>query len=128
MKRVAVVGSFIVLSFGVGACGPDYDHTDITGVKASGLAGSFDKAKLDVHEGLIVKAHIVGWNDDREAVPLEVRAVDPTVVEVAGIISDRDYAFVGLRSGHTQIELRFEGEVVLIVEADVHPQPELPPP
>jgi hypothetical protein len=113
---------------GLAACGPDYDHTEISAVKSPALGGGLTMQKLDVHEGLIVKAHIVVWNDDKEPMPLDVRAVDPTIVEVAGVVSDRDYAFVGLKAGHTQVEFRADGDVVLTVDADVLPQPDQPPP
>jgi hypothetical protein len=116
------------LAIGVAACGPEYERTEITGVKQTDLGGNITIEQINVPEGLIIKAHIVVWNDDNVQMPLAVRAVDPSIIEVAGVVNDRDYAFVGLKQGHTQIQFVAEDTVVLTVEADVTAQPALPAP
>lgn len=108
------------------ACGTEYERTEISGVKKTDLGGDLTVQRLAVPEGLIVKAHIVVWNDDNVQMPLAVRSVDPSVVEVAGVVNDRDYAFIGLKAGRTQIQFVAEDSVVLTVEAEVTAQPPLP--
>ena len=115
-----------VLSFGAIACGAEYERTEITGVRVSNLGGEVSVQRIDVPEGLIVKAHIVVWNDDNEAMTLSVRAVDPNIVEVAGVVNDRDYAFIGKKQGRTAVQFLADGKVVLTVQADVTAQPTLP--
>jgi hypothetical protein len=105
MKPAKVLGACLSLVILLGACGPHYDHTDITGVQASELGGGIDKAELSIPEGLIVKAHIEPKNDDGKDMTLSLRAIDPSVVDVSAVISANDYAFIGLKAGHTQIGL-----------------------
>jgi hypothetical protein len=124
LGRIALV----VGSFGAAGCAPEFDHAEISGVKQTGLGGGLTMTKLDVPEGLIVKAHIVMWNDDKKAMGLSIRAADPAVIEVASVVNDRDYAFVGLRTGHTQVEFRADDKLVLTVDAEVKPQPDMPAP
>jgi hypothetical protein len=118
------MAAIVASAVGLAACGPKYDHTDITAVKSSGLGGGLDKAALSVPEGLVVKAHIVVMNDDNKPMDVSIRALDPSFVEVAGVVNDRDYAFLGKRVGHTQIEFATDDTVVLTLEADVTAQPE----
>lgn len=115
-----------IVAFGLAACGPSYERTEITGIRLSKLGGGIDNHRLEVHEGMIVKAHIVAWNDDQEPMPLLIRAVDPSVIEVARVIHADDYAFIGLRLGQTKIELVADGEVVHRIDAEVVAQPEMP--
>lgn len=105
------------------ACGDDYDHADISGVQASPLGGDFSVQHLTVPEGTIVKAHIVLKNDDDEKMQLAVDSKDTRILEVHGIVNDSDYAFLGMSVGHTQLVFKADDDVVLVVEADVTPQP-----
>lgn len=115
------------LALGVTACGPEYDRTEISAVKGQNtLGGAINTQRLDVPEGLVITAHIVVWNDDNEQMSLGVRSKDPSVVEVAGVVNDRNYAFLGLKPGQTEIELVADGTVVLTIPATVATQPELP--
>lgn len=114
------------LAIAATACGPDYDRTDIQGVIASPLGGRVDRTRIEVPVGMIVKAHIVPWNDDREPMEATIRSRDPGVVEVAQVVSDRDYAFLGLRRGTTQIEIRADGDLVLVIDAIVSDQAPAP--
>jgi hypothetical protein len=121
LLRMATVLSAVAL--GLVACGPDYDHTDISAVRKTKLGGDMNIQRLEVPEGLVLKAHIVVWNDDEEAMPLVVRSKDPKIVEVAGVVNDRDYAFLGLQRGRTEIEFVADDTVVLTIEANVVAQP-----
>jgi hypothetical protein len=125
LTRRAVV--LAALALGAMACGPEYNRTEITAEKGRNtLGGGVSKQRLDVPEGLVITAHIVAWNDDNEQMPLGVRSKDPSVVEVKGVVNDRNYAFVGLKEGTTEIELIADGDLVLTIPATVTKQPELP--
>jgi hypothetical protein len=119
MKRLSLLLLALV------ACGgPDYDHTDISSIKQSELGGGIDKATLSVPEGLVVTAHIQSWDDDKKSMALSIRSHDSNVVEIAGVISPNDYAFIGLKAGHTQIDFSAGDTVVMTIDADVTSQPE----
>jgi hypothetical protein len=124
-RRAHIVRTAIALCTLV-ACGSDYDRTELTGTIPDDLGGGISLTRLQVHEGMILKSHIVAWNDDRKPMALTVRSRDTNIVQVASVISDRDFAFVGRNAGHTQIELIADDTLVLTIEADVTPQPELP--
>lgn len=122
----SILGRAIVLAGIVGAavaCGPDYERMEMSGTVKDDFGGTIDIRRLTVHEGMIVKSHLVAWNDDQEAMPLVVRVEDPDTVELASVISDRDYAFIGRKQGRTRINFEADGVLVLIVEAEVVPQP-----
>ncbi len=122
VRRSAFVGAIALASI---ACGPEYERTEFSATVAE-LGGSVSVQRLELYEGMIVKSHIVAWNDDREPMPLLVRTGDPATVEVAGVISPHDYAFVGRQAGTTKIEFVADGTLVLVIEAVVLPQPDLP--
>jgi hypothetical protein len=107
----------------VTGCKPQYDHTDITNVVRSKLGGDMSIQHLGVPEGMILKAHIVVYNDHKDPMPLEIRSSNPDMVEVAMVVSDRDYAFIGKRAGHAEIQFIGDGQPVVTIEADVTPQP-----
>ncbi len=121
--RILFLG--VVTGAGV-ACGPDYERMELSGRVQEDFGGTIDLQRLEVHEGMIVKSHIVAWNDDHEAMPLVVRVDDTSTVELANAISDRDYVFIGRKVGKTRITFEADGVLVLIVDAEVLPQPEVP--
>lgn len=106
----------------LGGCADEYERTDITNVRKSDLGGAISTSRIEVPVGMIVTAHIVPFNDDREMMAAELRSANPDVVEVAHVVSDRDYAFLGMRPGVTEVELRADGKVVLIIQAVVTEQ------
>jgi len=125
LGRKAVIVA--ALAFGAMACGPEYDRTEISAVKGrTTLGGTIDTRRLDVPEGLVITAHIAVWNDDNEQMSLGIRSKDPSIVEVKGVVNERNYAFVGRREGTTEIELIADGDLVLTIPATVVKQPELP--
>ena len=125
LGRKAVIVA--ALAFGAMACGPEYDRTEISAVKGhTTLGGAINTQRLDVPEGLVITAHIAVWNDDNEQMPLGIRSKDPSIVVVKGVVNDRNYAFVGLKEGTTQIELIADGDLVLTIPATVVKQPDLP--
>lgn len=111
------------LALALSACGPEYDRTEVSGVTPSKLGGGVSTRSIEVHQGMIVKAHIVVWNDDNEQMSLSVRAADSRIVEVAGVINERDYAFVGLAVGTTEVQFVADEDLVLTVPVTVLPQP-----
>lgn len=118
---------FAALAFGAVACGPEYERTEISAVRGhTTIGGTFNRDRLDVPEGLVITAYIAAWNDDDEPMPLVIRSKDPTVIEVKGVVNERNYAFVGLKAGATEIELIADGDLVHTIPATVTKQPELP--
>ena len=122
-KRVALIAASL---FVLGGCTSEFNHADIVGVKSSPLGGTVNYARIEVPVGMIVKAHIVPYDDARDAMDTELRAKDTSIVDVTNVVSDHDYAFTGLKSGTTEVELRANGKVVLILTAIVTDQPPLP--
>lgn len=126
LRRGFVFALVVPLALGITACAPEYDHTDITAVRASVLGGRVDRARIEVPAGMIVKAHFVSYNDDKKVMPMSLRAKDPAILEIASIVSDYDFAFIGLKPGATEVELLADSKVVLIIAAVVAEQPAPP--
>jgi hypothetical protein len=106
------------------ACGPDYEKTEVTAVKPSPLGGTASSRIVSVPEGMIVKAHVVSFNDDNEVMQAHVLSHDDSIVEVVAVVNDRDYAFIGKKAGRTEVEFQADGETVFTVIAEVTEQPE----
>lgn len=126
LSRVALVGGLGLGALVTSGCGADYDRTDITAVKASPLGGSITTSRIEIPVGMILKAHIVSYDDDRKEMDNDLTVKDPSVADVSAVVSDRDYAFYGLRSGATEVEIRADGKRVLIITVVVTEQPPLP--
>lgn len=109
------------LTAALAACGPEYDRIDIDAVEAE-LGGSINSQRIHVREGLIVKAHIVPWNDDKDPLSLTLRSKDESKLKVAPTVNDRDYVFIGLEAGSTEVEFIVDGKTVMTVPASVTPQ------
>jgi hypothetical protein len=112
--------------FALAGCGHDYDHTDIDAVQPSALGGTVSTQAISVPEGLVVKAHIVPWNDDKDPLSLQVRSKDTTTLQVSPTVNDRVYAFIGLKTGQTEVEFVADGTVVMTVLASVTAQESAP--
>ena len=63
------------------ACGPDYERMEISGTKASPLGGEVKANHVSVPEGMIVKTHVVPFNDDDEMMQAHVFSADPDILE-----------------------------------------------
>jgi hypothetical protein len=122
LGRIAIA---FVCSLAAAGCAAEYDHTDITVVRPppGPLEGSVNHARVQVSVGAVVTAHIVSYDDDHEDMAVELRTKDRSVVEVANVVSEHDYAFLGLRPGVTDVELLAGGKLVLIFTAVVVDQP-----
>lgn len=119
----AVLGSG-ALSF-VG-CGADFDHTDLSNVRPGPLGGNVNYSRVDVVEGALIVAHIANIDDDKDEMKTEFRIQKPQIVDVQGVVSDGDYAFFGLQQGESDVEIRANGKLVLILKVYVSKQPPLP--
>ncbi len=116
----------VVALAGLAGCTAQYDHTDIGQARASVLGGRVDRQGISVPEGMIVTVHIVSYNDDDNIMTMSLRATEPTILDVSNVISDHDFAFIGLKQGVTDVELRADDRVVLVMQAVVGPQPSSP--
>lgn len=119
-KKVFALAACVVTMI---ACGPDYEKTEVTAVKPSPLGGTVSTRQVSVPEGMIVKAHIVTFNDDQEVMHAHVLSHDESIVEVVAVVNDRDYAFIGKKPGRTEVEFQADGETVFTVIAEVTAQP-----
>ncbi|CAN5925173.1 hypothetical protein BH11MYX4_BH11MYX4_59950 [soil metagenome] len=103
-------------------CAAEYDHTEIGKPRQSVLGGRVDRSGIDVPEGMVVTVHIVSYNDDHNIMTMNVRAKDPAILDVSNVISDHDFAFIGLKQGATEVEVLADNRVVLVMSAVVGPQ------
>jgi len=124
MRTTALVVALAALV--LGGCAADYDHTDISNVKAGRLGGRVNYSRVDVPVGALIVAHVANVDDDKDAMKTEFRIKDSKIVDVQGVVSDGDYAFLGLAIGQTEVEIRANGKLVLILTVYVTAQPTLP--
>lgn len=122
-SKTLLTASLLACLAGVAGCGPDYERTDITNPRPSPLGGRVDRSRIEVPAGMVITAHIIPYDDDQEIMPIDLRSRDTGILEVAGVITEHDYAFFGLRPGTTQIELRADNRLVLVIDAVVTEQP-----
>ncbi len=126
MRRMGACAWALSAALAIGAMGcggPDYDHTEFAIGRVSSLGGRVDRSRIEVPEGMIVTAHIVSYNDDDEIMRMTPHSKDPTILDVRPIITEHDFAFVGLKPGVTEVEIEADGHVVLVIAASVVPQP-----
>lgn len=103
--------------FAVG-CGPDYDRTEISGIVAL-AGGECTRERITLRHGTVLKVHIVSKDDGNDEMTNSVSSAQPNILEVANVISDHDYAFLGVSPGRTEVEIKAEGKTVLIIDAFV---------
>lgn len=122
-RTLLTLAALAFASLGV-ACGPDYERLEIEGiVQPSGLTGEVSRARIVVPHGMVMKAHIVAFNDDDDRMALRLRPVDTSILSVETVIADANFAFLGLRPGTTDVEVLADGERVLTIQAVVPEQP-----
>jgi hypothetical protein len=119
----AALAFVAALAVSLTGCAAEYDHTEFGAPRVSILGGRVDRSRIEVPAGMIVTAHIVSYNDDHNVMTMDVRAKDPDIVDVSNVISDHDFAFIGLKPGTTDVEIVADNRVVLIISAVVVPQP-----
>ena len=128
MRRALLVIGAVASIGALAGCGDEYDRTEISAVVPSKLSSNdpnqvINTQRLTIPEGMIIKAHIVVWNDDNVQMPLEIRSSNNSMVEIASVVSDRDYAFIGKAQGTTTVQFLADGKPVVTIEATVIPQP-----
>lgn len=124
-KRLGLALLGLVSTLAMTGCGPSYDHTDFT-ARPSKLGGTVTREQVVVPEGMIVTAHVVSYNDDNKVMSVGFRSRDDATLTVQSVISDHDFAFVGLKQGVTDVELRADNDLVLVITATVVPQTAAP--
>jgi hypothetical protein len=115
-------------AIGTAACGPDYKETDITGIVKGASGNDINYNHVTVLEGTVLKAHIASVNSKGDTMGNAMRTDDPSVMDVAYIISDHDWAFLGIKAGTTKITIQANEQTVLIIDANVVAQPDAPSP
>ena len=110
-----------VAAAALAGCGPDYDHTELTGIVA--LAGAeCTRERIVVTHGTLLKVHVVSKNDSYDEMDNSVTSANKNVLEVAPVINPRDWTLIGVNPGQTEVEIKANGKTVLIIEAFVVPQ------
>ena len=129
MKRTfGLLAVVAAVAAGSAGCAAEYDHTEISGFRPSLFSSGegVDRSRITVHSGMIVTAHVISYNDDNNIMTMSVRARDPSIVDVSNVISDHDFAFIGMKPGVTEVEVVAGNKVVLIISAVVLEQPAQP--
>lgn len=121
LRFVRIAALLGALAATLAACGPEYDRVDIDAVEAD-LGGGVSSRLIHVPAGLVVKAHIVPWNDDKDPLALTLRSKDESILKIAPTVNDRDYVFIGQKEGSTEVEFYADGKIVMTVPASVTPQ------
>ncbi|MBL8613900.1 MAG: hypothetical protein JNL38_41555 [Myxococcales bacterium] len=103
----------------LGGCGSEYSTHTIDDV-ATPAGGSVSQQAIRVPYGAAVKAHIMAYDDDGHRLGGDVQSSDPTVVDVANLVTgDDDWVFFGRRAGHAEIRLYANGRLQRTIPADV---------
>lgn len=124
IRGVAALAVALTLAAGTTGCAAEYDRTEITaGTRPALFPGRVDRQTIQVTNGMVVTAHIVSYNDDNNIMTMSLRATDATVLDVSNVISDHDFAFIGLKVGTTEVEILADNKVVLVIPVTVVPQP-----
>jgi len=114
----------LALSAGAVACGPSYDHTELTGTVTGSLQGAeINFQHVTVPEGTLLKVHLVSLDSSNKPMDNQLSTDDPSVMQTVQVQSDRDYAFLGLKVGQTKVTIKANENTVLILDAIVTPQP-----
>jgi hypothetical protein len=121
MKRL-LFALVLALSANVLACAPEYDHTDIMMVRSSDPSDRIDRKGIELSEGMLFTAHLLAWNDRDKTMVTRLRSTDPSVLEIANLTTANTYAFMGMKSGVTEIEVTANDALVLIIPVLVRPQ------
>lgn len=121
MKRRIAIALLSLGAIALSACGPDFDRVEI-GKQPSKIGGDISTTQLVIPVGMIVKAHLAPIDDSGDTMTARVRVVDNRILEAANVVTEADFAFIGLQPGTTEIELEADNKVVLIIPAIVTEQ------
>ncbi len=113
-----------LLSFGtLMACGSNDVRVEIDEVTTGKLHGEVTTQHIQVTEGSLVTARITPYDSDHEDLTSHVRSLDESYLTVTPMIAKHGYAFYGLRPGRAQVEVKADGETVLVIDATIVAQP-----
>ena len=130
LHRLAALGVVVVGAFGLAACGPDYDHTDLTlvGTSYQGGQNTATLSKITITEGSAMTVHLVVFNDDNEKMPPTFKNSDDTVINFVGGVDVDNYTILALKQGSSQLRIIADDETVQRIDVSVVPQPAPPNP
>ncbi len=114
----------LVLPFAAASSGciANYSHTDISSVSSNDLPSQVTAFRIAVTQGSIVTAHIAPFNNDEKPMVGDVQSSDPTMLTVVHAYGDKNYAFLGLKPGKTQVMFLADGVVVATIQSEVTAQ------
>lgn len=104
----------------VNGCVATYGRTDISMVSGSAeLPSTVTGRHISLSVGGVVTAHIGPFNSDDKPMVGDVASEDNNVLEVSRAYGDKNYAFLGKHPGKTTVELKADGVVVALIDAEV---------
>ncbi len=123
MNRILFLLAAAIASLGVVACGPDYKNTTFTSVVSGAPGNEINSSHVTLAEGTVLKVHIESLNSDNDRMANHIATEDNTVADVAPVISDRDWLFIGNKAGETHITIKANEDTVMVLDAVVIAQP-----
>ncbi len=123
MNRFSFLLAFAIAALGTVACGPDYKTTTFTSVVPGAPGNEINSSHVTLAEGTVLKAHIESDNSSNDKMGNTITSSDPSIADVAYVISDHDWLFLGNKAGHTTITIKANEDTVIILDANVIPQP-----
>lgn len=118
MRLPLLVVALCVL--GTNGCVATYARTEIGAVSGSNeLPSTVTGRHISLTVGAVVTAHIGPFNTDGNPMVGDVASEDNSVLEVSRAYGEKNYAFLGRRAGKTHVELKADGVVVALIDAEV---------
>ena len=114
----AIARCLVIAAFALAGCGgnQDYDRTELTGIVKLQDA-ECTRERIVVKHGTALKVHIVSKNDGDDDMTNQVSSRNPNIVEVAPVITEHDWTFLGITPGHAEVEIKADNKTVLIIDA-----------
>lgn len=121
LSRIAPLSLVLGLA-ALSGCRANYSHTDISRVSSNDLPSTVTALHIAVTQGSIVTAHIAPFNNDEKPMVGDVQSSDPSTLQVLRAFDDKNYAFLGVKTGKTTVMFLADGIVVATIQADVTAQ------
>ena len=130
VERLVGLGVVVAGTFALAACGPDYDHTDLTVVGNSYQGGenTANLQKITITEGSAMTVHLIVYNDDNEKMQPTFKNSDNTVINFVGGVDVDNYTILALKQGSSELRIIADDETVQRIAVSVVPQPSPPNP
>lgn len=101
-------------------CVASYDHTEIDPItQGAQLQGVVSAEQIQVPIAGVVEAKIMPFNTDNNPLVPGVYVEDPGTLKVIPGVTDRSFAFLGVKTGNTRVHLQADGRDVMVVQASV---------